>query len=232
MSSTRFAPDAYLDLTQTAHGALFEGVTHVWEALPKIGPYVRELLQRHGPAFHGTKLGEPYIGPDVFIGKGTVVEPGAVIKGPAWIGENCEIRTGAYVRDNVIVGDGAVLGNSCEFKNSVLFNGCQVPHYTYVGDSILGYKAHLGAGVILSNFKLTGDAITVRAGGETFPTGLRKFGAIVGDKAEVGCQSVLSPGTILGRETVIYPGVVWNGVLAARTIVKNKPQYILTPKRS
>ncbi len=229
---SRFAPDAYLDLSQTAHPALFRGLTHVWEALPRIGPYLQELLERNGPAFHGTRLGEPYIGANVFIGEGTVVEPGAVIKGPAWIGANCEIRAGAYVRDNVIVGDGAVLGNSCEFKNCVLFNGCQVPHYTYVGDSILGHKVHLGAGAILSNFKLAGDGITVRADGEAFPTGLRKFGAIVGDKAEVGCQAVLNPGTILGRETVIYPGVVWNGVLAARTIVKHRPEYHLAPKRS
>jgi len=226
-----FPAARYLDLAQTVHGGLFVEGEEAWQALPKIGPYLRERLQALGAGFHGRKLGEAYIGPEVYIGAGTMVEPGAVIKGPAWIGENCEIRAGAYVRDNVIVGDGAVLGNSCEFKNCVLFNGCQVPHYTYVGDSILGYKAHLGAGVILSNFKLTGDEISVRAEGGAIRTGLRKFGAIVGDRAEVGCQSVINPGSILGREVLIYPGVVWSGVLAERTVVKHRPDYVLQPRR-
>jgi len=228
-----FPAARYLDLSQTAHAALFteaEG-EEVWQVLPKIGPYLRERLARLGAGVHGKKLGEPYIGPEVYIGAGTVIEPGAVIKGPAWIGENCEIRTGAYIRENVIVGDGAVLGNSCEFKNCLLFNGCQVPHYTYVGDSILGYKAHLGAGVILSNFKLTGDEISIRAEGGPVKTGLRKFGAIVGDRAEVGCQAVINPGSILGREVLIYPGVVWSGVLAERTVVKHRPDYVLQPRR-
>src|SRR5476649_378219 len=129
-------------------------------------------------------IGEPVIGDQVFIGRDTVIEPGAYIKGPAWIGPNCQIRHGAYIRENVIVGAGSVIGNSSEIKNSLLFNGCQVPHFNYVGDSILGAKAHLGAGVIVSNLKLNGDVIALRVGDETVTTGLRKFGALIGDGAE------------------------------------------------
>ncbi|MDE1169668.1 MAG: UDP-N-acetylglucosamine diphosphorylase [Verrucomicrobium sp.] len=223
-----FSPSAYLDLSQTAHAALFEGVGNVWEALPRIAPYLKENLK---PAFHGSKLAEAYVGPQVYVGPGTIIEPGAVIKGPAWIGAECEVRAGAYIRENVIVGDGCVLGNSCEFKNAVLFNGCQVPHYTYVGDSILGHKAHLGAGVILSNFKLAGDEVVLRHDGALIRTGLRKFGAIVGDRVEVGCKAVLNPGSVIGRGAVLYPGVVWSGVLAEKTLVKNRPQYQLLPVR-
>ncbi|SDU08640.1 transferase hexapeptide (six repeat-containing protein) [Verrucomicrobium sp. GAS474] len=225
----RFHVAAYLDLTKTAHASLFKEEEEIWEVLPKIKGYLDANLK---PGLHGRSVGTPYIGERVFIGEGTVVEHGAVIKGPAWIGKNCEIRAGAYIRENVIVGDGAVLGNSCEFKNSILFDGAQVPHYTYVGDSILGYKAHLGAGVTLSNFKLAGDEITIRVPGhESIKTGLRKFGAIVGDGAEVGSKTVLNPGSILGKGVVIYPGVVWSGVLAGNMIVKHRPQYELRLKR-
>jgi len=137
-----------LDLASFEHAALFDGCEFPWQALPRIKEYVRAHLQ---PANHARILGTPFVGPDVFIGEGTVIEHGAVLKGPAIIGRNCEIRAGAYIRDNVLVGDGCVLGNSCEFKNAVLLNGAQVPHFSYVGDSILGCKAHLGAGVICSN---------------------------------------------------------------------------------
>ena len=225
----RFPASSYLDLSKTAHASLFVEGEEVWTALSRIKGYLAENLK---PGFHGKKMGEPYIGENVFVGEGTVVESGAVIKGPAWIGAGCEIRAGAYIRDNVIVGDGAVIGNSCEFKNSLVFDGAQIPHYTYVGDSILGYKAHLGAGVILSNFKLAGDEIVVRTPeGEKIGTGLRKFGAIVGDRAEIGCKTVLNPGSILGRDVMIYPGVTWNGVLAEGSIVKHRSPVEVTSKR-
>ncbi len=228
-SMPRFPASAYLDLSKTAHAALFAEGEEVWQVLPKLKDYLAANLK---PGFHGKKIGAPWIGENVFIGEGTVVEPGAVIKGPAWIGAGCEIRAGAYIRENVIVGDGAVLGNSCEFKNALLFDGAQVPHYTYVGDSVLGHKAHLGAGVILSNFKLAGDEVVLRlANGETVRTGLRKFGAIVGDRAEVGCKVVLNPGSILGRDVLLYPGTVWHGVLPEATIVKHRPNYDLRPRR-
>ena len=146
-----FSPEAYLDLNHTEHRKLFENVTHVWDALKQLSSYLQFRLK---PAIHGRVIGKPFISNAVFIGRGTIVEQGAMIKGPAWIGEGCEIRNGCYIRENVIIGNGAVLGNSCEFKNSVIFDEAQIPHFSYVGDSIIGYKGHLGAGVILSNTKL------------------------------------------------------------------------------
>lgn len=218
MSALVFAPADYFDLNQTDHAALFHGVTQAWEVLPKLAEYLEEQLV---PANFGKVIGAPVIGENVYIGRGTVIEPGVYIKGPAWIGADCQIRHGAYIRENVIVGAGSVVGNSTEIKNSFLFNGCQVPHYNYVGDSVLGAKAHLAAGVILSNLKLTGDTITLRVGDATLDTGLRKFGALIGDGAEIGCNAVLNPGSIVGRRSLIYPGVSWRGFLPAHHIAKS-----------
>jgi NDP-sugar pyrophosphorylase family protein len=217
MSTPSFAPADYLDLAQTEHGALFEGVEQAWEILFKLESYLAEQIR---PENHGTMIGHPEIGKKVFIGEGTVIEPGSYIKGPAWIGANCQIRHGAYIRENVIVGAGSVIGNSTEIKNSVLFKGCQVPHFNYVGDSILGARVHLAAGVIVSNLKLNGDFITVAAGDVVLTTGMRKFGALIGDEAEIGCNAVLNPGSIIGRRCLIYPGVAWRGVLPANSIAK------------
>jgi UDP-N-acetylglucosamine diphosphorylase / glucose-1-phosphate thymidylyltransferase / UDP-N-acetylgalactosamine diphosphorylase / glucosamine-1-phosphate N-acetyltransferase / galactosamine-1-phosphate N-acetyltransferase len=216
--STVFAPADFLDLKQTDHAALFHHVTNAWEVLPKLAAYLEEQLV---PANFGKTIGEPFIGEDVYIGRDTVIEPGAYIKGPAWIGDGCQIRHGAYIRENVIVGAGSVVGNSCEIKNSILFNGCQVPHFNYVGDSILGAKAHLAAGVIVSNLKLAGDEITLRVDGETISTGLRKFGALIGDHVDVGCNVVINPGSIIGRHSLIYPSIAWRGILPANSIAKS-----------
>jgi NDP-sugar pyrophosphorylase family protein len=218
MSVLSFAPADFLDLTQTEHAALFEGVTNAWEVLPKLAPYLAANLR---PENRGRLIGHPTIGDRVFIGEGTVIEPGAYIKGPAWIGANCEIRHGAYLRENVIVGAGSVIGNSSEIKNSLLFAKCQVPHFNYVGDSVLGTRVHLAAGVIASNLKLDGTAIDVRAAGGVVSTGLRKFGALIGDGAEVGCQTVLNPGTVIGRRALIYPGISWRGVLKEGFIARS-----------
>ena len=218
MSAPRFAPADYLDLQETEHAALFEGVVQAWEILPRLVHYLEEHLV---PANRGKLIGAPVIGERVHIGEGTVIEPGAYIKGPAWIGDNCQIRHGAYIRENVIIGAGSVVGNSCEIKNSFLGKGCQVPHFNYVGDSVLGSRVHLAAGVIVSNLKLTGDFITLRVGDAVLTTGLRKFGALIGDEAEVGCNAVLNPGSILGRRSLIYPGVSWRGILPANSIAKD-----------
>src|SRR5436189_5152194 len=164
------------------------------------------LQFRRKPAVLGELVGKPFISNAVFIGAGTIIEQGAVLKGPAWIGANCHIRSGCYVRENVIVGDGVVMGNSCEFKNCILFDEAQVPHFNYVGDSILGFRAHLGAGVILSNVKLDHREISVAATDQTIPTGLTKFGAIIGDRTEIGCNAVVNPGTVIGRDCIISPG--------------------------
>ncbi len=224
-----FNPSDYLDLSRTDHRALFENITNVWEALRQIPQYLQFRLK---PGIHGRLIGKPFVSAAVYIGPGTVIEQGAMIKGPAWIGANCEIRNGAYIRENVIVGNGCVLGNSCEFKNSILFDEVQVPHFNYVGDSILGHHAHLGAGVILSNVKLDHGEVAVAAPeGDPIPSGLRKFGAILGDRAEVGCNSVLSPGSIVGRDTVLYPGSLWRGCAPANSIVKQHQTFEIVERR-
>ena len=206
------------DLSQTTHAVLFENGKPAWEALAAIKNYLGKTLQ---PANHATVSPQAVIGEKVFLGEGTVVEPGAYIEGPAVIGRDCQIRHNAYVRANVIIGDGCVIGNACELKNSVLFNGCKVPHFNYVGDSVLGHRAHLGAGAVLSNFKAIPGTVTVRHGAEKIDTGLLKFGALIGDRAELGCNSVLNPGSIIGRDCVVYPNTNWRGVLAEGRIVKN-----------
>jgi len=223
-----FAPEKYLDLNHTEHRMLFENAVNAWDALKQISSYLKFRLQ---PAVNGRLVGKPFISNAVFIGQGTVIEQGAMIKGPAWIGENCEIRNGCYIRENVIVGNGAVLGNSCEFKNCIVFDEAQVPHFNYVGDSIIGYKGHLGAGVILSNVKLDHSEITISDKGGLIPTGLKKFGAIIGDHAEIGCNSVLSPGSIIGRNTIIYPGTQWRGVAPEKSVVRFRQPLDIIPRR-
>jgi UDP-N-acetylglucosamine diphosphorylase / glucose-1-phosphate thymidylyltransferase / UDP-N-acetylgalactosamine diphosphorylase / glucosamine-1-phosphate N-acetyltransferase / galactosamine-1-phosphate N-acetyltransferase len=232
-----FRPEDYLDLKQFPFPELFDGCENVWDALKKISEF---LKQRVKPARLGKTLGTPYIADDVFIGKGTVVEHGATIKGPAIIGESCQVRSSAYVRGDVIVGNECVLGNASEFKNSILFNNVQVPHFSYVGDSILGYKTHLGAGVILSNVKsIKGNVVVQAAKGEgrgakgetAIDTGLRKFGAVIGDGSDIGCNCVLTPGSIIGRNAVLYPNVLWRGVCPADSIVKLRQQHEIIVRR-
>jgi UDP-N-acetylglucosamine diphosphorylase / glucose-1-phosphate thymidylyltransferase / UDP-N-acetylgalactosamine diphosphorylase / glucosamine-1-phosphate N-acetyltransferase / galactosamine-1-phosphate N-acetyltransferase len=214
-----FKPADLFDLTQTEHAALFEGCAFAWDALKKLQAYVEASLR---PALHNRCDGVAYIGEQVFIGEGTVVEDGVMIKGPAIIGRNCQIRHNAYIREQVLVGNDCVIGNSCELKHAVLFNGCQVPHFSYVGDSIFGHKAHLGAGVKISNVKLMPGNVMVEIDGQPFDTGLRKFGALLGDHTDIGCNAVLNPGTIIGRGSVVYPCANWRGVLPPNRIAKNK----------
>ncbi len=223
-----FAPTDLFDLTQTEHAALFEGCQFAWEPLKKIQTYLAQHLR---PALHNRCEGVAYIGENVFIGEGTVVEDGAMIKGPAIIGRNCEIRHNAYIREQVIIGDNCVVGNACEVKNSLLFNHVVAPHFNYIGDSILGFKAHLGAGVKISNFKLVPSNVIIETDGQRLDTGLRKFGALIGDNAEVGCNAVLNPGSIVGRNSVVYPNTNWRGVLAANLIVKNKSVQEVVPRK-
>jgi UDP-N-acetylglucosamine diphosphorylase / glucose-1-phosphate thymidylyltransferase / UDP-N-acetylgalactosamine diphosphorylase / glucosamine-1-phosphate N-acetyltransferase / galactosamine-1-phosphate N-acetyltransferase len=216
------------DFSQTDHAALFDDCEFAWDALKRIKSYLADHLQ---PGLHHKAEGNVHIGPLVFIGEGTVIEEGAMIKGPAIIGRNCQIRHNAYVRDHVIIGDECVIGNACEFKNSILFNQCQVPHFSYVGDSILGHKAHLGAGVKISNVKLVPGNVTVEMEGVPFDTGLRKFGALLGDHTDIGCNSVLNPGSIIGRGSVIYPNSSWRGILPANHIVKLKAAQEIVVRR-
>ena len=208
------------DLSQTMAKELLESVTYPWEALPKINDFILEL---------GSKLdSEKYdkIGEDVWIAKSAKVAPTSYINGPAIIGENAEIRHCAFIRGKAIVGEGAVVGNSTELKNVILFNKVQVPHYNYVGDSILGYKAHMGAGSITSNVKSDKKLVVVKNGSETIETGMKKFGAMLGDEVEVGCGSVLNPGTVVGKNSNIYPLSSVRGVVAKNSIYKNKNEIV------
>jgi NDP-sugar pyrophosphorylase family protein len=224
-----FAPAQFLNLEHTAHPKLFEDQQFVWNALKQVASYLQFRLK---PAVLGELVGRPFISSNVFVGRGTIIEQGAVLKGPAWIGENCHIRSGCYVRENVVVGNGVVMGNSCEFKNSIIFDEAEVPHFNYVGDSILGFKAHLGAGVILSNVKLDRSEIAVtKSDGNDIPTGLTKFGAIVGDRTEIGCNAVLNPGSVLGRDCLVYPNVNFRGVLPERTVVKLRQEIQILERR-
>jgi NDP-sugar pyrophosphorylase family protein len=226
-----FEPADLFDLNQTEHAAIFDGCKFSWDVLKKIESYITANLK---PALRNPAMRDnerAFIGEKVFIGEGTVVEDGAMIKGPAIIGRNCQIRHNAYLRENVIIGDGCVVGNSSELKNSLLFNGAVASHFNYVGDSILGYKAHLGAGVKISNFKLFPGNIEVVVDGVPFDTGLRKFGALIGDGVEIGCNAVLNPGSIVGRGAVIYPNVFWRGILPDNVIAKNKAEIKISVKR-
>ena len=223
-----FKPTDLFDLSQTEHAALFEGCENAWEALKKIKDYLKANVRRE---LHNRCVGKAYIGENVFIGEGTVVEDGAMIKGPAIIGRHCRIRHNAYLREDVLIGDDCVIGNSCELKNALLFNGCQVPHFNYVGDSILGNRAHFGAGVICSNLRLDQQPIVVRTADATYETGLRKFGAIVGDRSEVGCNVVLNPGTVLGPRALVTPAIAIGGYVPAATIAHARHTIKLIPRR-
>src|SRR3989440_4504746 len=224
-----FAPAQFLSLENTAHPKLFEDQQFVWSALKQIASYLQFRLK---PAVLGELVGRPFISSNVFVGRGTIVEQGAVLKGPAWIGENCHIRSGCYMRENVVVGNGVVMGNSCEFKNKIIFDEAQGPHFNYVGDSILGFKAHLGAGGILSNVKLDHGEIAIVAADGHIPTGLRKFGAIVGDRSEIGCNAVINPGSVIGRDCMIYPSVNFRGVLPNGSVVKLRQELQVVEQRA
>ena len=223
-----FAPSEFIALEHTTHAKLFENQPFIWDALKQIASYLQFRLK---PAVLGQLMGKPFISNTVFIGSGTIVEQGAVIKGPAWIGEKCHIRSGCYVRENVIVGDGVVMGNSCEFKNCILCDEAQVPHFNYVGDSILGFRAHLGAGVILSNVKLDHREICVTTDDGTIATGLTKFGAIIGDRTEIGCNAVINPGTVIGRDCIIYPATNVRGVVPRAHILKLRQELQIMKRR-
>jgi NDP-sugar pyrophosphorylase family protein len=207
---------------------LFDGCEYAWDALKRIKDYLKANLR---PALKNRCEGSAYIGEQVFIGEGTVVEDGVTIKGPAIIGRHCQIRHNAYLREDVIVGDNCVVGNSTELKNALLFNYAVAPHFNYVGDSMLGHRTHLGAGVTLSNFKSLPGNITVEKDGQPFDTGLRKFGALVGDGAEIGCNAVLNPGSLIGRGAIVYPNVNWRGILPANMIAKNKAAVEVVVRR-
>jgi UDP-N-acetylglucosamine diphosphorylase / glucose-1-phosphate thymidylyltransferase / UDP-N-acetylgalactosamine diphosphorylase / glucosamine-1-phosphate N-acetyltransferase / galactosamine-1-phosphate N-acetyltransferase len=212
-------------LEETIAAELFDGAVYPWELLPKIGEFIVKLGNTL-PEDKYEKRGE-----NVWIAKSAKVFPSAYINGPAIIDEEAEVRHCAFIRGNAIVGKGAVVGNSTELKNVILFNKVQVPHYNYVGDSILGYKAHMGAGSITSNVKSDKTLVIVRAGDEQCETGLKKFGAMLGDQVEVGCNSVLNPGTVIGKCANVYPTSMVRGFIPAQSIYKKQGEIVQKESR-
>lgn len=208
------------NLKETIAKELLEKVEYPWEVLPQIHDYILEI---------GEKLDlKKYdkVGENVWIAKTANVMPSAYIQGPAIIGEKAEVRHCAFIRGKVIVGEGAIVGNSTELKNVILFNQALVPHFNYVGDSIIGYKAHMGAGSITSNVKSDKTLVIVKNGKEQMETGIKKFGAMLGDEVEVGCGTVLNPGTVIGKNSNIYPLSSVRGVVAEKSIYKNQNEII------
>lgn len=208
------------DLNETIATDLFEGATYPWEVLGKIKDFIVAL---------GATLDEERFekrGENIWVAKSAKVAPTACLNGPLIVDEDAEIRHCAFVRGSAIVGKGAVVGNSTELKNVVLFNKVQVPHYNYVGDSILGYKAHMGAGSITSNVKSDKTLVVIKAEDSQIETGIKKVGAMLGDNVEVGCNSVLNPGTVIGRNSNVYPTSSVRGVIPANSIHKNNGEVI------
>lgn len=208
------------NLEETIAKQLLKDAIYPWEVLPKIEEFIIKL----GNTLDMNKYNK--IGEDVWIAKTAKVAPTAYINGPVIIGENAEIRHCAFIRGKAIVGEGAVVGNSTELKNVILFNKVQVPHYNYVGDSILGYKSHMGAGSITSNVKSDKKLVIVKNGKEQIETGIKKFGAMIGDEVEVGCGSVLNPGTVIGKNTNIYPLSSVRGIVQSNSIYKNQNEIV------
>ena len=218
---TQYSIANLYDLTQTIAAELFDGKEFPWEVLPEISEFILKL----GQILDSDKFDQ--VGENIWIAKSAKVAPTACVNGPCIIDEEAEVRHCAFIRGNAIVGKGAVVGNSTELKNVVLFNKVQVPHYNYVGDSVLGYKAHMGAGSITSNVKSDKTLVVVKAKGGQIATGLKKFGAMLGDHVEVGCNSVLNPGTVVGRCSNIYPTSCVRGCIPANHIFKNKDEIVL-----
>ena len=210
-----------LDLSHTLAADYLAGFEYPWQALPGIG----EVICRIGETLPADAYDHPR--PGVWIHKTAEIAPSAYIGEQVIIGAGTQVRHGAYIRGAALVGDGAVVGNSAELKNVILFDGVQTPHYNYVGDSILGYKAHMGAGSITSNVKGDKSQVVVRCGQTLLPTGLKKFGAILGDFAEIGCNSVLNPGTVIGRHTQVYPLSMVRGVVPPGSIYKQAGEVVL-----
>lgn len=203
-----------LTLSHTLAAPLFEGKRYPWEILPELKDFIRKLGATLSPEEYDE------VSPEVWVHKTARVAPSALIAGPTVIGAGTEVRHCAFIRGSALVGEGCVVGNSTEIKNAVIFDGVQIPHYNYVGDSILGFRSHMGAGVVASNFRSDKGNVNVHDGDETIATGLRKLGAILGDGVDVGCNSVLCPGSVVGRDCIVYPLSRVRGYLPERSIYK------------
>ena len=213
------SPTLFFHLDQFAHKELLLEMDHVWMGLEQIGPYLKNYpLGKIETVIHpSVHLIDPHL---ISIGEGTVIEPGTYIKGPCIIGKNCQVRFGAYIRGNVITGDQCVIGHSTEVKNSVFLDHAHAPHFNYVGDSILGNRTNLGAGVKCANLRVDKKNITIHYGMKKFETNLQKIGAILGDDVQIGCNAVLNPGTVIGKKAICFPGIQIGGVIASSSTIK------------
>ena len=211
------------DLSKSLAEPLLSKTEYPWEALPQIRDFILNLI----PSLDKSVYEE--VMPTVWIAKSAKIAPSADITGPTIIGENTEIRPSAFIRGSALIGNGCVIGNSTEVKNAIIFDSVQIPHYNYVGDSILGYRSHLGAGAVTSNVKSDKTLVTVKVNGEKIPTGLKKFGAMVGDYVEIGCNTVLCPGTVIGRNSNVYPLSRVRGFVPENSIFKNAENIV--PKK-
>ncbi|SFA69720.1 transferase hexapeptide (six repeat-containing protein) [Acetitomaculum ruminis DSM 5522] len=215
-----FKIENMLDLTKTIAKELFNGYVYPWEVLPEIGDFIKKIGPTLDPEVYEKREG------DVYIAKSAEVFPSAYIKGPAIIGPDTQVRHCAFIRGNAIVGSNCVVGNSVELKNVILFDNVQTPHYNYVGDSILGYKAHMGAGSITSNVKSDKTLVCVKNGNTVLETGLKKFGAILGNNVEIGCNSVLNPGSVIGKGSRVYPLSMVRGCVKGDSIYKKSSEIV------
>lgn len=222
----KFSPEAFFDLSNCEFKELFDPQLPVWEALKKISKWLStaKLGRIEGEVSDQAYLVNPEL---IFIGKGTVVEPGAYLKGPLWIGENSVVRHGAYVRGEVIAGSGVVIGHDTETKNSIFLNGAHAAHFAYVGDSILGNKVNLGAGTKLANLRFNNQEVSI----EGEKTGLRKLGSIIGDRCQIGCNAVLNPGTFLGKDVFVHPLVNAGGLIPDQSKVVQNLSIVVSPKK-
>lgn len=214
-----------LDTSHTIAEKLFDGQVYPWEVLPNIGAFIEEI----GPILPETEYKK--VGKNIWIHRSAKIAPTIAMGGPMIICAKAEVRQSAFLRGRVIIGEGAVIGNSCEIKNSIIFDGAQVPHFNYIGDTIMGYKAHMGAGAVTSNVKSDKSLVKVHAEDGDVTTGFKKFGAILGDHVEVGCNSVLNPGTIIGRNTNVYPLSSVRGCVPADSIYKNQENIVIKEVR-
>ena len=205
---------ALYDLSHSLAGDALRRLRYPWEAVPQIGALIRSLFPQ---------LGDDYVEifPEVFAHKTAVIAPSASITGPCIIGPDTEIRHCAFIRGKALIGAGCVVGNSTEVKNAILFDGCQIPHFNYAGDSILGYKVHMGGGAMTSNVRSDHGPVVIHANGEHLPTGLKKLGAMLGDGVEIGADTLLNPGTVVGKNSICYPSMSVRGCVPAQSILKN-----------
>ena len=215
-----FSPESFFSLEAFTHSAVFANCVYVWQALEKLEAYI--LSQPLGVNEAKEQEYAYLVNPErISIGEGTVIEPGAYIRGPCIIGKNCQIRQGAYIRGNVLIGDRCIVGHTTELKHAILLNHARAAHFAFVGDSILGNDVNLGAGVKCANLRLDGQPVVVRHNNLSIATGLRKFVAILGDGAQIGCNAVLNPGTLFGPNTKCFPAVCIGGVIESGKLVKS-----------